>query len=342
MITPAPPVVGPAEPSIGGASSVLEAPVVYVIVLNWNGWRDTVQCLGSLEAIRYPRCRFIVVDNGSVDNSLEHIRAWWFEREQQQSQPATQRNAALDANEKLVLLETGKNLGFAEGNNVGIRYALENGADFVLVLNNDTVVHEGMLDRLVAAFNQDAAIGIAAPATYYYGKPGLIWHAGGAVDLRRGRLRPIEFLDGASVPVDYVAGAGMMIRRKVLETTGLFDGNFFFTFEDTDLCLRAKAAGFRIVSVNSAKLWHKVTASTSQAAALYYYFRNRLLFFRKHSPASAVPLVTVSYLALTIRALLKRLLQGKLVECLSIVRGVVDGCKGQGGKSRSPRHLAAG
>jgi GT2 family glycosyltransferase len=244
------------------------APLVMIIVLNWNGKQDTLACLESLQQLSYPNAQVLVVDNGSSDGSADAIRA----RFPHQS-----------------LIELKENLGFAGGNNVGLRYALERGADYALLLNNDTLVAPDFVDCLVQAVEADPSIGAAGPTIYYHEQAERIWSAGGVVDWRSGQTRMLELnapdsgqLGVAPRAVDFVTGCALLARRAALEQAGLLDERFFVYYEEAEWCMRAQRAGFRVVHVPGSKIWHKIPldARDSSPAVHYYMTRNRLLFLK--------------------------------------------------------------
>ena len=242
-------------------------PRVWIVVLNWNRPQDTVQCVASLQQLDYPNFRVLVVDNGSTDESVNVF----------QGLP------------DIDLLVNDGNLGFAAGNNRGIEYALGRGADYVLLMNNDTTVSPSMLSVLVEAAETDRHIAMAGPIIYYSERPEEVWFAGmrfrhGIYVLRRGLhlappLEPIE-------EVDFVSGCGMLVRREMWQHVGLFDPRFFMYYEDLDLCIRAKKAGYRIVCATKAHMWHALSASTGGADSpikQYYQVKSTLLFCEKHT-----------------------------------------------------------
>jgi hypothetical protein len=243
-------------------------PRVTVIVLNWNGLDDTLDCLEHLRRLEYPEYDVVTVDNGSTDGSPEAIRERFPE---------------------VTLIETGQNLGFAGGNNVGMRYALETGADCVLLLNNDTQVAPDALGHLVEAVQADPRAGVAGPTIYYYDQPEVIWSAGGAVDWRRGGTWMVGLNEQDTgqfglVPrgVDFVTGCALFARKGVLEQAGLLDERFFMYYEEVEWCLRARRVGFGIVHVPRARVWHKISPESQADSPLVHYYmtRNRLLFLR--------------------------------------------------------------
>jgi hypothetical protein len=243
-------------------------PKVMLIVLNWNGLADTLECLDSLACLDYPAYEVVVVDNGSTDSSVEAIRGRF---------------------PHVTLIENGENLGFVEGNNVGIRYALECDVDYVLLLNNDTIVDLRFLSALVKVAEADREIGVASPFIFLYDVPREIWTAGATINWANGatqRLRAGETVreDELAFDVDFVSGCALLAKREVIEATGLLDPDFYLYYEETDWCVRARAQGYRIVCVPQSRIWHKVSRSigASSPAVSYYMTRNVLLFLRKH------------------------------------------------------------
>jgi GT2 family glycosyltransferase len=247
---------------------VVSAPKVTIIVLNYNGLADTQACLDSLTLLDYPNCEVIVVDNGSTDGSVPAIRERF---------------------PTVTVLEIGDNLGYTGGNNAGLTYALAQGADYMLLLNNDTEVATNLLGRLIEAAEADHLIGMAGPTIYYYEQPDVIWSAGGGIDWRRGKTRMIglderdEGQFGAEArTVDFVTGCALFVRRAVVEQVGLLDERFFAYYEETEWCVRAARAGYKIAHVPLARMWHKISPSARADSPLVHYYmtRNRLLFLK--------------------------------------------------------------
>ncbi len=246
------------------------SPLVYIIILNWNGKEDTIECLHSVQGVDYPCYRILVVDNASSDGSPEAIHA---------------------AFPKVELIVNESNLGFAAGNNVGIEHALEEGADYVFLVNNDTTVDRKILMELVKACEAGPAIGLASPKVYYYARPNIIYYAGAK---RRWPLlfpKPIGTGEedcgqhDAVREVDYVWGQAMFIKRQVIEDIGLLDPGFFMYYEDCDYCLRAAAAGYKIIYVPMALMWHKIARGTEgdNLTRWQYKVMSMLHFYKKYS-----------------------------------------------------------
>ena len=243
-------------------------PFAAIVVLNWNKCEDTLACLASLSRLDYPSYTVIVVDNGSSDGSATAICA---------------------AYPQWTLIETGNNLGYVGGNNVGLEHVQAMGADYALLLNNDTQVAPDFLRQLVEAAEADPAIGIAGPTLYYFDRPKVIWSAGGAIDWARGNTRMIGLNEpdqgqfGQSPrPVDFVTGCALLIKMPVVKQVGPLDSRFFAYYEETEWCVRVARAGWKIVHVPRAKVWHKISlAEQSISPAVHYYMtRNRLLFLK--------------------------------------------------------------
>jgi hypothetical protein len=241
-------------------------PHVSIILLNWNQPHFTLACLDSLQLVEYPAFDVIVVDNGSVDNSVALIKERFPE---------------------IKLIENKQNLGFAGGNNVGILHAMANGADYVLLLNNDTEVAPNMLRVLVDVGESDPTIGALGPKIYYYDHANVIWSAGGAVDCFGEPSHLLENHVDEGLPdhvkdVDYMTGCALMLKRHVIEAVGTLDERFFIYFEETEWCARIHRGGFRIVYVPQARMWHKISMQARTASRRYLYLmtRNRLLYLR--------------------------------------------------------------
>lgn len=257
-------------------------PAITCIVLNWNGHQDTLACLESLRAVSYPGFSVLVVDNGSTDGSVAAIR---------------------EAFPGVELIETGENLGFAAGNNVGLRHALDRGADYALLLNNDTVVDPDFAGQLVAAVQADGGIGIAGPTIYYHSLPDVVWSVGGAIDWRRGWTWMVGLdeqdsgqFGSAPRAVDFVTGCALLISRPALQAAGLLDERFFMYYEEVEWCVRVARAGFSIRHVPTARVWHKIAPQAQAASPFVHYYmtRNRLLFLQAANAGWAPRLRTLA------------------------------------------------
>ena len=257
---------------------------VGIVLLNWNGWDDTRVCLSSLRQLQYANLEVIVVDNGSSDNSVARIREEF---------PETK------------VIETGCNLGFAGGCNLGIVCALGQGSDFVWLLNNDARVHPEALQSLVDKARSSPDIGACGSAIYAMDDPYRLeaW-GGGYINFWLGRSR--HFLH--PVPdeaVDFITGASMLITREVIERVGLLDQRFFMYWEDADFCCRLRAAGWKLAVAGESRVWHKGSSSTGKGSANLdrYFNASAARFFEKHALRPAIPLWTGATLRIGKRVL---------------------------------------
>lgn len=247
---------------------------IAVIILNFNGKKDTLDCLKTIENLQFANCKLqiIVVDNASTNGSVKAIREKF---------------------SQVKLIQNKENLGFAEGNNVGIRYALKNKVDYCLILNNDTLVDKDLLLQLISCINAGKAnkkIGIVAPKIYF--APGyefhrdryqesergkVIWYAGGKIDWDNVLIchRGVDEVDKGQYDkkreTDFATGCCMLVKRKVFEKIGLFDKKYFLYWEDVDFCLRAEKAGFKIYFAPQAIIWHKNAGSSASGSLLHLY-----------------------------------------------------------------------
>jgi GT2 family glycosyltransferase len=200
-----------------------------------------------LQTISYPNYKIIVVDNASGDGSVQALRSEF---------------PTID------IIENQKNLRFAGGNNIGLRYALEKNAEYVLLLNNDTIVEKNFLFELVHCAENDERVGIAGAKIYYYTERNKIWYAGGKIEWNIGwishrGIRETDFNQyDQEEETDYVTGCCMLLKRNLIEKIGVLDEAYFIYGEDADWCMRAKNNGYKLMYVPTAKLYHKVSISS--------------------------------------------------------------------------------
>lgn len=243
--------------------------LAYIIILNWNGWQDSAACIRSCQALSYPNYEVLLVDNGSSDDSVAQLRERF---------------------PNLKIIENSENLGFAGGNNPGIKHALDQGADYIWLLNNDTQVDPEALSELVRTAEAAAEIGMVGSKILVLDRPDTLHFAGGTVNLMDGITTHIgafekdegqyDHLDR----VDYATGCSLLVKRKVIEKIGLMPEDYFLYYEETDWCLRAQEAGYAIHMAPKSKVYHKISGSIEYTSPLkqYYLARNRLYFLGKH------------------------------------------------------------
>lgn len=247
----------------------MDAPRIAIIIVCYNGVADTIECLESVRGLTYPNYITVVVDNASSDTTAQVVAEQFPE---------------------VTLVVNPENMGFTGGNQAGVREAILQDADFLFLLNPDTTVEPALLDKLIAAWQALPHPGAIGPVMLYYTKPETIWSAGGSIDARGQVTQHRQGEPAPTVSSDfeacgYVSGCGLLISRGVFEHVGFFDERFFLYFEEADLCLRIRKAGYQVGTVLGARLWHKIGASAGQDSPLmvYYMRRNQLLYLRKHS-----------------------------------------------------------
>lgn len=241
--------------------------LVYAVTVNWNRLEDTCACLDSLLAQEDIPVKIILVDNGSTDGSGEKLVLRYPQVE---------------------FLETGKNLGFAGGYNMGIRTALEHGAERVLIVNNDTLAAPDLLHNLCSELDKEG-VDATAPVIYYAAAPQKVWSAGGQISPlllepsnSHGREKAVPI---APTPRTFLSGCCLLMDRALLNNVGLFDERFFVYYEDLDFCLRILRAKRVMKIVPMAKLWHKVSLSSGGELSVnerYAMARSSGQYFRKH------------------------------------------------------------
>jgi hypothetical protein len=252
----------------------MDNPLVISIILNTNRREDTLACLRSLKEQTYGNQRAIVLDNHSTDGSEEAIQAGFPEAQ---------------------IIPIQENLGYAGNNNVGIEAAMKQGADWIFVLNEDTVMEPDCLRQLIQAGEGDPKIGILGPMVYHHNEPEIIQSAGGMITkywsgIHLGKDEPDMGQYHAPHQVDWISGCAILLRRAVIEQAGMLDPRFFYYWEETEWCVRTAKAGWKLMHVPQAKLWHKgVQRDYQPKPSLYYYdTRNHLLLLYKHrAPWSA-------------------------------------------------------
>ncbi len=237
-------------------------PTVFILVLNYNGRATILSCLRSLFHLDYSNFKVIFIDNASTDGSFEIVK-------QQYSYVHCIRNS--------------ENVGFARGINVGIRFALDHGADFVWLMNPDAEPQRGALSRLVALFLKHPRVGVVSPLVLTPSRK--VWFGGGMI--HRSRMRAVHVpMRSRTIPFEtgFVSGCAMMIRSTVFRSIGLLDERFFLYYEDADFSLRAKRAGFRVVVHPKIHTIHSEESRHNKAWKTYWLVRSGLFFFRKHTP----------------------------------------------------------
>jgi len=241
-------------------------PKVSITFVNWNSKADTFNLIESLKKINYKNYEIIVVDNNSKEDIDKDFKKKY-------SKTAT-------------LIKNKKNLGLAEGTNIGIREGLKRDSKYILNMNNDMVVEKDFLNILVGAMEKHPEVAVATPLIYYMNPKNLIWCAGCKYTIRSFKPLNQKELDKGQLKEKYVDGCDcvLMIRASILKTEGLFDKNFFLFHEFTEWCLRVTKKGYKCLFVPSSKMWHKVSVSVKDGSeiSIYYNVKNWLLTVKKN------------------------------------------------------------
>ena len=230
---------------------------VAVIIVNYNGIEDTREAIESVLK-QQVKTQIIVVDNASEGYEAEKLEKEY---------------------PKIKVIGSKNNLGFAGGNNLGIDYALEKGYEYILLLNNDTVIHKDMIRYLLSEAGENI---VSVPAMYFFSDPGILWYGGGSINKWTGNVSHLVLTKKQKC--SFATGCCMLIHKNILERVGKMDENYFMYCEDIDYSVRLNQAGIKIQYVPEAKLWHKVgkaSGGNESAFSLYYVSRNRFACIKK-------------------------------------------------------------
>jgi len=319
--------------------------MVYILILNWNNWKDTIACIESVFGSSYPKYKVVVIDNASTDGSEEKIIEWAKGKSISHIRydRRTAEEGGLPEPERdllppyIIFIQSERNLGYAGGNNVGIRYALKkDDCKYIWLLNNDTVIDRDALIEMVKVAESDDKIGMVGSKLLYYHRPNIIQAAGGC--------RVIPWLGNASIiasnekddgrwdePLEpsYITGASLLVKKTAVERIGLIEEKYFLYWEDADWGIRAWRAGYRLLYCPQSKVWHKEGGTTGflGPTADYYWIRNGLYFTKKFYPYF-LPLIPLSYLT---KHTIIRFLKKQPFNFMSFIRGITDFLRGKTG-----------
>lgn len=299
---------------------MVEKSNVAIIIVNWNGYQDTIDCIKNLSKLKFDNYKLFLVDNCSTNNSYAKLEIFLNEN-----------NLKFETE----LIESKINLGFAGGNNIAIKKAKRENFNYFWLLNNDTVVHPNSLTALLEVIRNNR-VGITGSKILYY-KSKIIWFAGGIYNRYSGCTRHIGYKridDGkynSIKEVDFITGCSLLIKKDVIDSIGYLNENYFMYFEDTDYCLRAKRQGWRIMFVPNSIIEHKVSMSSggeknSLPFISYYYIRNQYMITLLNSNKFHI-LAFISIMILAIKKLLKIFIENqneKHKRITFIMRGILD------------------
>ena len=289
--------------------------IVAIVILNWNKKYDTAECLSSVYRMTNQKFDVFLVDNGSTDGSVSFLNKQY---------------------PRVHYIQNEKNVGYATGNNIGIKEALKEECSFILLLNNDTIVDSNLLTESLKTIELSDKIGMVGAVNYYYSDRKNIQFSGGCMDWYRGNIFDItrHQEDRNQFPeyrqVDAISGSCMLIRKEVFERIDLFDERFFLNYEDTDLCCRAKRAGYKIFTSMKAHIWHKVSLSFKNNSFIHYFIaRNKPLFLIKNCPKQYLGFSISYHIIYTFLNVFKCIREGERNNSIAMLLGIRDAILGK-------------
>lgn len=335
----------------------MSCPKVSIIILNWNGWKNTIECLESLYHINYSNFEVIVVDNASEDDSILKIKEYaegslpiesiFFDYD-----PFNKPIEVLEYDKKsklnrtyfhpqtsnsLILIKNDFNAGYAEGNNVGIVFALENfDPEYILLLNNDTIVDKVFLTNLVGCAENKPVVGILGPKIYQYNQMNKLQVTTVKINFWTGTPNLIGYgeIDQGQYDVvsntDYVPGSCFLIKRDVVNKIGLLNSNYYLYWEESDYCMKTKKIGYECVYCPNSRIWHKISESTKEISGLetYYMTRNMFWFMKEHSDNLHLFIFFLFFFGFKFwRVTINFILRNSYYDILCYVKGVKEGIK---------------
>lgn len=244
-------------------------PLVYLLILNYRGYEDTCECIQSVLAMEYENYRLLVIDNNSEDGSYERLKQKFTDIE---------------------IIQTEKNLGYAGGNNVGIEYALDQGAEYVAILNNDICVEKNFLNIIIQEMEKNKNIAISGPAVCEWNSD-IVQSAGAMINLYNAESKVLNAgkkyfdLQSERIICDYISGACLIVRASLMNQIEKIPEMYFLFYEETEWCLQAIRKGYEVCCIPSARIWHKESSSVSKVSNLkqYYMDRNRVIFEKRNA-----------------------------------------------------------
>lgn len=296
---------------------------VSIVIINWNGYKDTIKCLSTLKIISYDNLFIIVVDNGSTDKSVQEIET---------SHP------------EVDIIKLDNNTGFTGGSNAGIHAALEKDAEYIFLLNNDTLIDDAtIIGRMIGYLESHIDVGIASPVILNYPER-KIWFAGGHLDRNTGIITLekqghdynkslTSSANESARSVTFLYGCALFIRADLLRKVDGFYEPYFLTSEESELCIRAMDLGYKLALLEDVYLYHKVAQSMVRGSFLWAYFlyRNKLIFVQRNAKEFSITdffKIVLYY----IRSLVGCLRRKNFPAATGIVKGVFDFVMGREGK----------
>lgn len=306
-------------------------PKISIVLLNYNGADDTINCLDSLNKISYKNYNIIIVDNVSTDDSVARIEDYLLSLESKKK-TVVSRGVSAGVNEILpayLFLHSNYNGGYGHGNNVGIKHAINTGADYVLIINNDTIVDPDFLEPMVKLCEEDESIGIASAKIYYLDKPDTLWFNGGSYHPCTGRVKHFNWgeKDVGQQPlseVTFITGCLWLIPKKIFKDVGFINEKYFMYVEDLEYCQRVLQSGYSLRVTMNSRIYHKVGSGSGGETTYfssYWTTRNKLFFMKDNTRFICMPLFVFNNV---IRFTLKWSLTGNYKLIKAQLMGIID------------------
>ncbi len=289
---------------------------ITIVIPNWNGHKDTLECLDSLQRLTYTNYEIVVIDNGSTDGSAAIIR---------------------ESNPEVMIVELQENTGFTGACNEGIKYAIEAGAEYVFLLNNDTVLNDDdLLEKMSEYLENNLDVGMLAPVTLYH-ETNKIWFSGGELERNTGILKlwdqGEEYIKHDAVNCTFLVGCALFLKTDLIQKIGGFYWPYFLTSEESELCVNIMDRGYKLAILRNVSLFHKVSRSMGEQSPLltYFLYRNKLLFAKRNRINFTV-FDLCKILKYYVKGFLSSIKRGNFRAAMSVVLGVWDFVLGKYGK----------
>ncbi len=264
-------------------------PLVYIVLLNYNNSADTIECFKSLQNITYTNYKIVIIDNNSPNNSMDYFIKYMDDNNQNYIYHKSKDEATTFATTHknfISLIQSGHNGGYGSGNNIGIKYALNNNADYVLILNNDTIVDQHFLEPLVEICEKDQKVGIVSGKIFFYDNPDTIWFNGGKFNPWTASIKHFHFKEKdigqkPSSEITFISGCLILIPRMVIEKVGLINEDYFMYLEDLEFCHRILQNDYKLDIAFESKVWHKKDVSSHSRLSqqtVFYSTMNKIKF----------------------------------------------------------------
>jgi GT2 family glycosyltransferase len=282
--------------------------LVAIIIINWNGYEDTIECIESLSHINYPNYKIVLIDNGSNNENVAALKNNY------------------EKNNNIILILNKENTGFAGGTNIGIKESIKLNATYTLLLNNDTIVDPAFMSELVKTAKKDEKIGIVTSSVYYFEEPTVIWEKGSFFNYYFPPLSK-RYTGENEQEVSDVVGCCMLIKNNVFNDVGLFDEEYFVYGEESDFNIRTRKAGYKLFSAPQSKIWHKISRSTGggfNKTVAYYKMRNKIKYAKKNYDILKWPTYFIFLLLYFLKEQYNAITNNKYDVSVALVKGVKD------------------